>query len=130
MKLNLTRPLVFFDIESTGLDVSKDYIVELCYIKVLPNGNEEAKNMRLRPVNFRGETVHIPEVSTAIHGITDDDVKDCPTFKEIANELMVCFKDCDFAGFNSNKFDVPLLVEEFLRAGINIDLTKCRFVDV
>ena len=130
MKLNLTRPLVFFDIESTGLDVSKDYIVELCYIKVLPNGNEEAKNMRLRPVNFRGETVHIPEVSSAIHGITDEDVKDCPTFKEIANELMACFKDCDFAGFNSNKFDVPLLVEEFLRAGINIDLTKCRFVDV
>ena len=87
MKLNLTRPLVFFDIESTGLDVSKDHIVELCYIKVLPNGNEEAKNMRIRPVDFHGETVHIPEISTAIHGITDDDVKDCPSFREIADEL-------------------------------------------
>ncbi|MBO7660866.1 MAG: 3'-5' exonuclease [Bacteroidaceae bacterium] len=130
MKLNLTRPLVFFDIESTGLDVSKDHIVELCYIKVLPNGNEEAKNMRSRPVDFHGETVHIPEISSAIHGITDDDVKDCPSFKEIAEELQETFKGCDFAGFNSNKFDVPLLVEEFLRVGINIDLSQCHFVDV
>ena len=130
MKLNLSRPLVFFDIESTGLDVSKDHIVELCYIKVLPNGNEEAKNMRIRPVDFRGETVHIPEMSSAIHGITDDDVKDCPSFREIADELQETFKGCDFAGFNSNKFDVPLLVEEFLRVGINIDLSQCRFVDV
>ena len=130
MRLNLTRPLVFFDIESTGLDVSKDHIVELCYIKVLPNGNEEAKNMRIRPVDFHGEMVHIPEISTAIHGITDDDVKDCPSFREIADELQETFKGCDFAGFNSNKFDVPLLVEEFLRVGINIDLSQCHFVDV
>lgn len=124
MKLNLTRPLVFFDLETTGVNVSTDHIVELCYIKLMPNGNEEAKTMRINP------GTHIPEASTLIHGITDEDVKDCPTFKDIAAQLEQTLRGCDFAGFNSNKFDVPLLVEEFLRAGIDIDLSKSRFVDV
>lgn len=130
MKLNLKNPIVFFDLETTGVNITSDRIVELCYIKVMPNGNEESKTMRLRPVDSQGNTIHIPEFSTAIHGISDEDVKDCPTFKEIAHELEATIRGCDLAGFNSNKFDIPLLVEEFLRAGVDIDLTKRKFVDV
>lgn len=129
MKLNLQRPIIFFDLETTGIDVAKDRIVELCYIKVFPNGNEESKAMRLKPVDALGFPLHIPEASTAVHGITDDDVKDCPSFKEVAPELLATFSDCDLAGYNSNHFDVPMLVEEFLRAGINIDFSKIRKVD-
>lgn len=124
MKLNLKRPLIFFDLETTGINVTSDSIVELCYIKVFPNGNEESKSMRINP------QMPIPPHSTAVHGITDDDVKDCPTFKEVAKELELTFLDSDIAGYNSNKFDVPLLVEEFLRAGVEIDLSKRKFVDV
>ena len=124
MKLNLKRPLIFFDLETTGINVTSDRIVELCYIKVFPNGNEESKSMRINP------GMPIPPHSTAVHGITDDDVKDCPTFKEVAKELELTFRDSDIAGYNSNKFDVPLLVEEFLRAGVEIDLSKRKFVDV
>ena len=124
MKLNLKRPLIFFDLETTGINVTSDRIVELCYIKVFPNGNEESKSMRINP------QMPIPPHSTAVHGITDDDVKDCPTFKEVAKELELTFRDSDIAGYNSNKFDVPLLVEEFLRAGVEIDLSKRKFVDV
>ncbi len=124
MKLNLTRPIVFFDLETTGINVTNDRIVELCYIKVHPNGNEESKSMRLNP------GMPIPPQSTAVHGITDDDVKDCSQFKDIAKELAQVFAGSDIGGFNSNKFDVPLLVEEFLRCGIDIDLTKTKFVDV
>lgn len=124
MKLNLKRPLIFFDLETTGINVTSDRIVELCYIKVFPNGNEESKSMRINP------EMPIPPHSTAVHGITDDDVKDCPTFKEVAKELELTFHDSDIAGYNSNKFDVPLLVEEFLRAGVEIDLSKRKFVDV
>ena len=124
MKLNLKRPLIFFDLETTGINVTSDRIVELCYIKVFPNGNEESKSMRINP------EMPIPPHSTAVHGITDDDVKDCPTFKEVAKELELTFRDSDIAGYNSNKFDVPLLVEEFLRAGVEIDLSKRKFVDV
>ena len=98
--------------------------MELCYIKVWPNGNEESKSMRVNP------EMHIPESSSAIHGIYDKDVADCPTFKQIAQELAHTIKGCDFAGFNSNRFDVPVLVEEFLRAGIDIDLRKRKFIDV
>ena len=130
MKLNLNRPIVFFDLETTGTDVAKDHIVELCYIKLYPNGNEESKAMKIRPVDAFGQTIHIPEQSSAIHGIYDDDVKDCPTFKEIANDLQLVFKDSDVGGYNSNHFDIPLLVEEFLRVGINIDLSESKFVDV
>lgn len=124
MKLNLCNPIIFFDLETTGLDVSTDRIVELCYIKVEPNGNEETCSMRINPER------HIPEESSNIHGITDEDVKDCPTFKQVAVKLWHTFEGCDLAGFNSNKFDIPMIVEEFMRAGIDIDLSKRKFIDV
>ena len=124
MKLNLKNPLVFFDLETTGTNINTDRIVEICYLKVYPNGNEESKTMRVNP------EMHIPEASTAIHGIHDEDVADCPTFKEIAKDIARDLEGADIAGFNSNRFDVPVLVEEFLRAGIDIDLTKRKFIDV
>ncbi len=124
MKLQLKNPIIFFDLETTGLDVANDRIVELCYIKVEPNGNEETKSMRINPER------HIPEESSKIHGIWDSDVKDCPTFKQIAASLAATFSGCDLAGFNSNKFDIPMLVEEFMRAGVDIDFSKRKFVDV
>lgn len=130
MKLNLTKPIVFFDLETTGIDVVKEHIVELCYIKLFPNGNEEAKSMRIRPADALGNSIHIPEASTAVHGITDEDVKDCPTFKQVAQELYKVFEGCDLAGYNSNHYDIPLLVEEFLRAGVNVDFSKAKCVDV
>lgn len=129
MKLNLQRPLFFFDLETTGIDVANDHIVELCYIKVFPNGNEESKSMRIRPTDSMGNTIHIPEHSSAIHGIYDEDVKDCPNFKDISDDLFNVLKDCDLAGYNSNYFDIPLLVEEFLRIGKNLDLSNCSFID-
>ena len=124
MKLNLKNPIIFFDLETTGLDITKDRIVELCYIRVEPNGNEEAKSMRINP------EIHIPEEASKVHGIYDEDVKECPTFKQIAKTLWHTFEGCDLAGYNSNKFDVPLLVEEFMRAGVDIDLSKRKLVDV
>lgn len=124
MKLNLRNPLVFFDLETTGTNISSDRIVEICYLKVYPNGNEEAKTLRINP------GMHIPEASTAIHGIHDEDVADCPTFKEVAKDIAKDLEGADIAGFNSNRFDVPVLVEEFLRAGIDIDLTCRKFIDV
>lgn len=124
MKLNLKRPIIFFDLETTGLDIAKDRIVELCYIRVEPNGNEEARSMRLNP------GMHIPEASSSVHGITDEDVKDCPTFADVAPQLAHTFEGCDVAGFNSNRFDLPLLVEEFLRTGINIDMAHSQAIDV
>ncbi len=130
MKLNIKRPIVFFDLETTGTNVAKDHIVELCYIKLYPNGNEETKSMRIKPVDSIGNVIHIPEETTAVHGIHDEDVKDCPSFKEVAQELVDVFSDCDLAGYNSNYFDIPMLVEEFLRTGINIDLSGSKFVDV
>lgn len=130
MKLNITRPIVFFDLETTGVDVAKDHIVELCYIKLYPDGSEESKTMRIKPTDSLGNTIHIPEYTSNIHGIYDDDVKNCPTFKDVAEELKTVFSECDIAGYNSNYFDVPLLVEEFLRVGINIDLSNIKFVDV
>lgn len=124
MKLNLKNPIVFFDLETTGINISSDRIVELCYIKVYPNGNEESKSMRINP------EMHIPESASAVHGIYDSDVAECPTFKQIAKDLANVLEGCDFAGFNSNRFDVPMLVEEFLRAGININIRNRKFVDV
>ena len=124
MKLNLKNPIVFFDLETTGTNITSDRIVEICYLKVYPNGNEESKTLRINP------EMHIPESSTAIHGITDEDVADCPTFKEVATNISKDFEGADIAGFNSNRFDVPVLVEEFLRADIDLDLTKRKFVDV
>lgn len=124
MKLNLKNPLVFFDLETTGINIATDRIVELCYIKVYPNGNEESKSMRINP------EMHIPEASSAIHGIYDEDVKDCPTFKQIAKELANAIEGCDLAGFNSNRFDIPMLAEEFLRAEVDFDMTRRKFIDV
>ena len=109
MKLNLKNPIVFFDLETTGTNINTDRIVEICYLKVYPNGNEETKTMRINP------EMHIPEQSSAIHGIYDADVADCPTFKEVAKEIARDIEGCDLAGFNSNRFDIPVLAEEFLQ---------------
>lgn len=124
MQLNLSRPIVFFDLETTGTNITDDRIVELSYIKVFPNGKEESRTMRINPGR------HIPAEATAVHHIGDADVADKPRFQEVARELAEVFTGVDIAGFNSNRFDVPLLVEEFLRAGVNIDLSQCRLVDV
>jgi DNA polymerase III subunit epsilon len=124
MKLNLKNPLIFFDLETTGTDVAADRIVELSYLKIYPNGDEESKTMKINP------GVPIPPKTTAIHGITDEDVKDAPKFSEIAKSLSHIFEGSDFAGYNSNKFDLPLLAEEFLRAGTDIDLKKRKFIDI
>ncbi|MDR3261844.1 MAG: 3'-5' exonuclease [Tannerella sp.] len=124
MQLNLANPIVFFDLETTGINISKDRIVEISILKVFPNGKEESKTRRINP------EMPIPPESTKIHGITDEDVKDCPTFKEIAKSLAALIEGCDLAGFNSNRFDIPLLAEEFLRSGADIDLNKRKFVDV
>ena len=124
MQLNLKNPLVFFDLETTGINIVKDRIVEISYLKVLPNGKEESKTRRINP------EMPIPAEATAIHGISDEDVKDCPTFKEIAKSLAAQIEGCDLAGYNSNRFDIPLLAEEFLRADVDIDMNKRKFVDV
>lgn len=124
IKLNISRPLIFFDLETTGTSVTTDRIVELSYLKVYPNGEKESKTRRLNP------EMHIPEASTRVHHITDDDVKDCPTFRQIAKSLMDIFEGCDVAGYNSNKFDVPLLIEEFARVGMAFDIKNRRFIDV
>lgn len=123
MKLNLTKPLVVFDLETTGLDLVNDRVIQLSYIKVCPDGTELRGNEIINP----GKPI-APEI-TALTGISDDDVKDRPTFKELAPRLAEEFKGCDFAGFNSNHFDIPMLAEEFLRAGIDFDFGKCRLID-
>ena len=123
MKLNLTRPLVVFDLETTGLDLVRDRIIQLSYIKVMPDGEERRENLLVNP----GKA--IPQEVTELTGISNDDVKDAPTFKEIAPNLNEKMKDCDFAGYNSNHFDIPMLAEEFLRAGIDFDFSKCRLID-
>lgn len=124
MELKLQKPIVFFDLETTGVNAIHDRIVEISYIKVFPDGNEESKTLRINPER------HIPEQSSAIHGIYDEDVKDCPTFKQVARDIAAIFVNSDIAGFNSNYFDVPMLVEEMLRAGIDFDIAKCRLIDV
>lgn len=124
MKLNLTKPLVIFDLETTGVSITQDRIVEISYIRVEPNGNEESKTLRINP------GMHIPEEASKVHGIFDKDVKDCPSFKDVAQTLANTFKGCDFAGYNSNHFDLPLLAEEMIRANVVFDLSNARFVDV
>lgn len=124
MNLNLTRPLIFFDIEATGLNTASDRIVELSYIKIFPDGKEESQTLRFNP------GIPITAEASAVNGIKDEDVADCPHFKDKAAELAATFQDCDFAGFNSNFFDIPMLAEEFLRAGINFDFSKAQFIDV
>lgn len=123
MKLNLTKPLIIFDLETTGLDLVKDRIIQISYIKVFPDGKEERGNELINP-----EVTILPEI-TDLTGISNDDVKDKPTFKQLASHLYEKFTGCDFAGFNSNHFDIPLLAEEFLRAGLDFDFAKCRLID-
>jgi DNA polymerase-3 subunit epsilon len=123
MKLNLTKPLVIFDLETTGLDLVKDRIIQISYIKVYPDGKEERGNELINPEK------HIEPIITQLTGISDEDVKDKPTFKQLAQRLSDQFVGSDFAGFNSNNFDIPLLAEEFLRAGIDFDFSKCKLID-
>ena len=123
MKLHLTKPLVIFDLETTGLDIVKARIIQISYIKVFPDGREERGNEVVNPEE------PIPPFITQLTGISDEDVKDKPTFKEIASKLATLFTGCDFGGFNSNGYDIPLLAEEFLRAGIDFDFSKCRMID-
>lgn len=124
MELNIKKPIIFFDLETTGIDIAKDRIVEMAIIKIYPNGEEEKKTYLINP------TIPIPKKVSKIHGITDEDIKDKPAFVEIAKEVAKIFQGCDLAGYNSNKFDIPLLAEEFLRADIDIDLKKNNFIDV
>lgn len=124
MKLKLTRPLVFFDLETTGTNISTDRIVEISIVKLMPDGTTVEKTRRLNP------EMHIPEGATAIHHITDEDVANEPTFRQVANSLSQIIAGCDIAGFNSNRFDIPLLDREFERAGIDFDLSKARLIDV
>lgn len=124
MQLKLKRPIVFFDLETTGIDTSRDRIVEISLVKVMPDGEEITKTRRINP------EMPIPAEATAVHHITDEDVKDCPTFRQVAKSLAQFLEGCDFGGFNSNRFDLPVLVEEFLRVGVDVDFKKRRFVDV
>lgn len=124
MQLNLTRPLIFFDLETTGTNVTKDRIVEICVIKVFPDGHTEEYSRRINP------TVPIPAEATAVHHITDEMVENEKTFVEIAPKLLKYFENCDIAGYNSNKFDVPLLIEEFGRAGHKFEMQGRHFIDV
>lgn len=124
MQLQLKNPIVFLDLETTGINIVTDRIVEIALIKVSVDGAEEEKLMRINP------ECPIPEESSLIHGIYDADVKDAPKFKEVAKELARFIEGCDLGGFNSNRFDIPLLAEEFLRADVDIDMKKRRFIDV
>ncbi|MFO7873709.1 MAG: 3'-5' exonuclease [Bacteroidales bacterium] len=124
MELNLTRPLAFFDLETTGTNVVKDRIVEISIYKILPGGHNESLTRLVNP------TIPIPEEASDIHGITDNDVADAPTFEQLAPTLDKFMHNCDLAGYNSNKFDVPMLIEEFLRCGIQFDIKKRRLIDV
>ncbi|WP_416443918.1 exonuclease domain-containing protein [Leeuwenhoekiella sp. A16] len=124
MNLNLTRPICFFDLETTGIDVARDRIVEISVLKVHPNGKEEKHTWLVNP------TIPIPAETTAVHGISDADVADKPTFKELSSEIYNLIKDSDLAGYNSNRFDIPLLAEEMLRAEVDFDMGNRHAVDV
>lgn len=123
MKLNITKPLVVFDLETTGLDLVNDRIIQISYIKVMPSGEEKRENIFVNP----GKP--IPPLVQQLTGIKDADVADAPSFKSLAASLATKFKGCDFAGFNSNHFDIPMLAEEFLRAGVDFDFSSCRLID-
>src|ERR1700759_738769 len=124
MNLQLGRPIAFIDLETTGVNLSSDRIVELAIVKILPDGTRQAKRKLINP------QIPIPKQASDIHGITDDMVKDAPTFKQVANELKQYIENCDLGGYNSNRFDIPMLMEEFLRAGMEIDLSTRRMIDV
>ena len=122
--LQLKRPLAVIDLETTGTNVATDRIIEIAIVKVMPDKSIQQKTKRINP------GMPIPPATTAIHGISDEDVKDCPTFKQAANELRQFMDNCDIAGYNSNRFDIPLLVEEFLRTGLEFDVKGRNFIDV
>lgn len=124
MNLKLKRPIIFFDLETTGVDIINDRIVEISMVKIGVDGEKIVKTRRINP------EMHIPEAATAVHGITDDDVKEEPTFKQIAKSLAAFIEGCDFGGFNSNRFDLPMLVEEFMRAEVDVNFENRKFVDV
>jgi len=124
MELNLTKPICFFDLETTGINISKDRVVEISILKVFPNGNKESKTWLVNP------EMPIPHEVSLIHGITDERVANEPTFKDLAKEINTMIKDCDLAGFNSNRFDIPLLAEEMLRAAMDFDMKGRVAVDV
>ena len=124
MNLKLTNPLAFFDLETTGLNVATDRIVEISIVKIMPSGDKEIKTKLINP------TIPINKEASEIHGIKDEDVKDKATFKEVADELNSFIEGCDLAGYNSNRFDIPLLAEEFLRAGIDFNVDNRNLVDV
>lgn len=122
--LKLNRPIAFFDLETTGVSLSSDRIVEIAIIKILPDGSRQVKRKLINP------QMPIPKESTEIHGITDEMVKDAPTFKQAGNEIKMFIENCDMGGYNSNRFDVPILMEEFLRAGMDVDLSTRKMIDV
>ena len=124
MSLNITRPIIFFDLETTGVNIVKDRIVEISILKVFPNGNRESKTWLVNP------TIPIPNETTKVHGITDEKVKNEPNFKELYLKIFDLIKDCDLAGYNSNKFDIPLLVEEFLRCDKHFKFSEFKAIDV
>ncbi|SCX79028.1 3'-5' exonuclease [Flavobacterium caeni] len=124
MELKLNKPICFFDLETTGIDISKDRIVEISILKVFPNGNKESKTWLVNP------EMPIPETATAVHGISNEKVAGEPTFKELATNVYNMIKDADLAGFNSDRFDIPLLAEELLRAGVDFDMKSRVSVDV
>ena len=133
MKLQLARPLVFFDLETTGINIATDRIVELSYYKLFPDSSSESKTYRVKPTEMIlgvEQQMHIPEDASAVHGIYDEDVANCPTFKEIAADVAKVLEGCDLAGYNSNHFDLPLLAEEFARTEVAIDLKRMKMVDV
>ncbi|WP_185860812.1 3'-5' exonuclease [Blattabacterium cuenoti] len=124
MKLKLHRPICFFDIEATGINIGKDRIIEISILKIFPNGNQEDKTWLICPI------IPIPPQSTAIHGIKDEDVAGKPKFKDVASYILKMIENTDLAGYNSNRFDIPILVEEMLRAGISFDIKKYKTIDV
>jgi DNA polymerase-3 subunit epsilon len=123
-ELKLNRPLVFLDLETTGVNIGADRIVEISLLKIHPNGNRDSKTLRINP------GIPIPPESTTFHHITDEDIKDSPAFKDVARDIHAFLGGCDLAGYNSNKFDIPLLIEEFTRADINFDLSQRKLIDV
>jgi len=124
VELKLSKPICFFDLETTGIDITKDRIVEISILKVYPNGNKESKTWLVNP------TIPIPKAASDVHGITDERVAGEPTFKELAKQIHNMIKDSDLAGYNSDRFDIPLLAEEMLRAEVDFDLGNCVSVDV
>ncbi len=122
--LQLNRPIAFLDLETTGVSLSADRIIEIAIIKILPDGSRQVKRKLINP------EMAIPKSSTDIHGITDEMVKDAPTFKQAGNEIKQYLENCDLGGYNSNRFDIPILMEEFLRAGMEVDLSNRRMIDV